>query len=137
MTQPDSLRYFKIFYLMISTAIVGNALGSLGALKEELRAVRARHAWDNRPITKRMIDEMQAYDHDDKVDQWEFLVSSLVSLGKLQSEDIRPVMEKFREHAGDKGYIAISDMIEEEDAGEDTQGEERAWRDVIDVEIEA
>ena len=133
LAQPESLRYFKIFYLMISTALVGNALGKLGALKEELSEARKEHAWDRRPVTKRMIDEMQAYDHDDKVDQYEFLVSSLISLGKLSSEDIRPIMDKFRSQAGGKGYIAVDDVVEEEDIQNDS-AEMDMEEDIIDVE---
>lgn len=135
LAQPESLRYFKIFYLLVSTALVGNALGNLGALKEQLSEARKEHAWDRRPVTKRMIDEMQAYDHDDKVDQYEFLVSSLISLGKLNSDDIRPIMDKFRRQAGDKGYIAVDDVVEEETINDDS-AELEMEEDVIDCELE-
>lgn len=139
LSQPESLRYFKIFYLMIATVLVGNALGKLGALKEELSEARRQHAWDRRPVTKRMIDEMQAYDHDDKVDQYEFLVSSLVSLGHLDSDTVKHIMDKFREHAGEKGYIAMDDDLNEEDPQADcTEAKEEydiLENDVIDEEI--
>ena len=111
LSQPKGLLYFKIPYLLISTVLVGNALGNLGNLNEELAKARKQHQWNSRPVTKRLIDQMQAYEHDDKVDQFEFLVASLVCLGKVSSDDIRPIMDKFREHAGNKSYIAIEDMI--------------------------
>ena len=133
--QPESLRYFKIFYLLISTALTGSSLGKLGSLKQELADIRKEHAWNRRPVTRRMVDEMQAYVHDDKVDQYEFLVASLIMLGKLSSDDIQPIMEKFRQHAGDKGYIAVEDMVEDEMIGsDDTQVKEEIEEDVIDVE---
>ncbi|KAL7562552.1 hypothetical protein ACA910_015436 [Epithemia clementina (nom. ined.)] len=119
LNQPKSLRYFNIFYLLFSTILVGNALGKLGTLKEEMQLARRRHAWDRRPITKRMIDEMQAYDHDDKVDQYEFLVSSLIYLGYLDSERIAPIMEKFRSYAGKKGYISAEQNIDDDPVDED------------------
>jgi hypothetical protein len=115
--QPDGLRYFKIFYLMFSTVLVGDALGRLGSLRDELTNVRREHAWSRRKVTKRMIDEMQSYDHDDKVDQYEFLVSSLVTLGKISSEDIRPIMDKFKVLAGPKGYIGPNDIVQEDEVG--------------------
>jgi hypothetical protein len=100
---------------MFSTVLVGNALGKLGSLKQELQDIRRREAFQRRPVTKRLIDEMQAYDHDDKVDQYEFIVSSLVSLGKISSEDVKPIMDKFRAQAGSKNYISIDDEFEEDD----------------------
>ena len=57
---------------------------------------------------------MQAYSHDDKVDEYEFLVSSLVLLGKVSSDDIRPIMHKFRSIAGEKGYIGMDDAAKTE-----------------------
>jgi Ion channel len=140
LSQLESLRYFKIFYLMIATVLVGNALGKLGSLKEELEEARRQHAWDRRPITRRMIDEMQAYDHDDKVDQYEFLVSSLVSLGHIDTEAVKHIMDKFREHAGDKGYIAMDDAIMDEnpnaEQSEVANEYEVLENDVIDEELE-
>uniref|UniRef100_A0A6S8HY86 Potassium channel domain-containing protein n=1 Tax=Amphora coffeiformis TaxID=265554 RepID=A0A6S8HY86_9STRA len=110
--QPFGLRYFKIVYLMASTVLVGNALGKLGSLRQELSEIRRQHAWDRRKISKRFINEMQAYEHDDKVDQYEFLVASLISLGKISSEDVKPIMDKFRALAGEKGFITAEDVAD-------------------------
>jgi hypothetical protein len=120
--QPFGLRWFEIFYLMFSTYLVGNSLGKLGSLKQELSEVRRRHAWDNRRVTRRFVDELQAYDHDDKADQYEFLVASLLSLGKISSTDIAPIMDKFRALAGDKGYIAADDVPDERIEEQSTDG---------------
>ena len=121
LAQPFGLRYFKIAYLMFSTILVGNALGKLGSLREELADVRREHAWDRRRVTKRLIDEMQAYDNDDQVDQYEFLVSSLLTLGKISSDDIRPIMDKFRDLAGVKGYIDLDDAVSEASIGDSSE----------------
>ena len=117
---------------MFSTYLVGNSLGKLGALKAELSEVRRRHAWDRRKVTRRFVDELQAYDHDDKVDQYEFLVASLISLGKVSSDDIRPIMDKFRNLAGDKGYISFIEDVHEEDI--DQTNSARIEEDEIDHE---
>ena len=106
---------------MFSTILVGNALGKLGSLREELADVRREHAWDRRRVTKRLIDEMQAYDNDDQVDQYEFLVSSLLTLGKISSDDIRPIMDKFRDLAGPKGYIDMDDAVSEASIGDSSE----------------
>lgn len=114
LTPPFGLRYFKIAYLMFSTVIVGNAFGKLGSLKQELTEIRRQHAWNRRKVTERWIDEMQAYNNDGQVDQYEFLVSSLISLNKIGSDDIRPVMDKFRLLAGPKGFITQDDVVTDE-----------------------
>lgn len=115
--EPDGLRLFKVFYLLLSTYIVGSSFGRLGSLKEELSEMKQFHAWDTRPVTPRFIDEFQAYDHDDKVDQYEFVVASLVMLGKIDSDDIGPIMEKFKTLAGAKDYISVREDIVDETMG--------------------
>ena len=115
LAQPFGLRYFKIVYLMLSTVVVGRALGKLGSLREDLAEVRREHAWSRRKVTNRLVDEMQAYVHDDKVDAFEFLVSSLVTLGKISSDDISPIMAKFKSLAGSKGYISMQDTAAEDE----------------------
>ena len=99
---------------MLSTVLVGNAFGKIGSLKEELAEIHRQHAWDRRKVTKRWINEMQAYDNDGQVDQFEFLVSSLISLGKIGSDDIKPIMDKFRCLAGPKGFITQDDVVQDE-----------------------
>ena len=124
LAQPFGLRWFKIFYLTFATYVVGSSLGRLGSLKTELSEARRQHAWDRRKVTRRFVDEMQAYDCDDKVDQYEFLTASLISLGKVDSDDIRPIMDKFRTLAGNKGYISVTEDICEEKIDEDSTYDE-------------
>ena len=115
---------------MFSTYLVGSSLGRLGSLKSELSYTRRYHAWQKRRVTKRYIDEMQV--DDDKIDQYEFLVASLVSLGKLSSDDIHPIMAKYRELAGEKGFISVAqDVVDESIDASDT---EDVAEDVIDQE---
>ena len=107
------MRWFKIFYLILSTYSVGNALGRLSDLSHELSMLRREHAWQRSKVTKRYIEETQADKNDDKVDQYEFLVASMLTLGKMTTEDVRQIMNKFRELAGDKGYISVEEDTEE------------------------
>ena len=132
--QPFGLRWFKIIYLILSTYSVGNCLGKLATLKEDLSDLRRHHAWNRRKVTKRYIEETQAYQHDDKVDQYEFLVASLITLGKISSEDVTPVMDKFRELAGDKGYICMVGDTEEHEMGSSTNSDASFIEDCNDVD---
>lgn len=160
---PFEMRWFNIVYLALSTYMVGNALGKLANLKQELEETRRYYAWERREISAGMVEEFQANDHDGKflldgaalkstmlcckpilasnalslfasckdvVDQYEFVLASLLTLGKIKSSDITPIMDKFRDLAGDKGFIFVS-----EDIG-DTDDESNNNSD-FDIEAEA
>ena len=73
-----------------------------------------KYAWDRREVCKGMLEDMQADEHDDKIDQYEFVVASLLSLNKISSDDIKPIMDKFKALAGPKNYISIEDQKAEE-----------------------
>lgn len=115
LSMPFSLRWFQIIYLMVATYFVGSALGKLASLKQELIDTARFYAWDRQGVSKGMITNMQAYEHDDKVDQYEYALASLIGLGKVTSEDLRPIMDKYRTLAGENGYIELSTMKEEEE----------------------
>mmetsp|Transcript_32158 Transcript_32158/g.53134 ORF Transcript_32158/g.53134 Transcript_32158/m.53134 type:complete len:138 (-) Transcript_32158:1689-2102(-) len=104
-----NLRWFQIFYLILSTYFVGNTLGGLASLKDEIHEIQQYSAWNRRELSKGLIDELQPYDHDDKIDQYEFVVASLVILGKVSYSDMVPIMDKFRSLAGKDGFIAIEE----------------------------
>lgn len=80
-------RIFLIFYLLFSTTFVANALGLLGSLTEELDETRKKYAWGRRNVSKALISEIQDND-DDNVDEYEFVLASLVQLGKASKDDI-------------------------------------------------
>jgi hypothetical protein len=107
---PFHLRWFNIFFTTFGTAFVGIIFGSLAGLQEECADHRRYHAWKRRELSKMMVDELQL--NDDKLDQYEFVVGSLLLLRKVKTDDINQIMEKFRELAGDKTYISISNEID-------------------------
>lgn len=121
---PINLRWFQIIYLTTSTYYVGTVLGQLANLKTEIAEIKRHHAWERRKMTKRFVNEIQAYEHDDKVDQYEYLVASLLVLGKLSSEDIQPIMAKFRDLSGSKGYISVENDIHDDDLADAPPTEE-------------
>ena len=119
---PFEFRWFQVLYLTVGTYFVGNAFGKLASLKRELDETRRFYAWKRRIVSKGMIMDMNL--NDDVLDQYEFVVSSLLSLGKIDSDDIGPIMDRFRTLAGPKGYIQLSDQTEEDefDLEEDGDG---------------
>jgi hypothetical protein len=98
LNQPYNMRWFQTFYLIISTAFVGNTLGGLASLRGDIEEVRRKTAWERRKVSRSLVDEMQPEENDDRIDQYEFLVASLLQLGKISSEDVE-VSRSFRVRA--------------------------------------
>ena len=108
------LRWFQIFYLIVSTYFVGNTLGGLAALKDEIASILSHTAWSRRKNSKGLIEELQPYENDGKIDQYEWALASLVILGKVRYDDLLPIMDKFRDLAGQSGFIEEPEENEEE-----------------------
>lgn len=108
---PFQLRWFNIFFTTFGTAFVGGVFGSLAGLKSEVTDRRNFYAWRRREVSKHMIRELQI--NDDKLDQYEFMVASLLLLNKIEQSDVEQIMDKFRELAGDNGFVCVEDNDEE------------------------
>lgn len=108
------LRWFQVFYLTLSTYFVSNALGKVASLLPEIERIRRQYAWKRREVSKGLIKELESHEHDDSVDQYEFAIASLLTLGTISANDLAPIMDKYREMAGDSGYIQISEAAEKE-----------------------
>lgn len=121
---PFDFRWFQVFFLISSTYFVGNAFGKLGRMKQEILNIRRHYAWQRRVVSKTLIDDMDIK-RDDKVDQYEYVVASLLELRKIELSDIIPIMNRFRELAGDSGYIQVSETNKEESDSEPDYGEDR------------
>ena len=114
----DEMRFFQIFYLCLGTWFVGNTLGKLANLKNDMEEMRRLYAWEQREVSKEMIRSDQADTQDPKVDQYEFVVASLLNLGKISADDVKPIMNKFRRlatAAGDRGFIDLGTTSFNED----------------------
>ena len=96
------------------TAFIGSVFGSLANLRSEINDRRTYYAWKRREVSKHMVKELQL--NDDKLDQYEFVLASLLLLNKVEKNDIEQIMDKFRELAGDKGFIQVTDEDEDEGA---------------------
>lgn len=110
---PFDFRWFQILYLTTSTYFVGNALGKAASLTDELNKLFKRFAWERQEATKAMLYMMRSHDEDRSIDQFEFAIGSLLLLGIISSEDLEPVMDRFRALANGDGLIVAEDMITE------------------------
>ena len=131
---PFEMRWFQIIYTTFGTAMVGRVFGGIASLKADLQDLTRFYAWRRREVSKRLIEDMKGTDDDNKIDQYEFMVGSLLMLKKIDKSDVDQIMDKFRQLAGSKGYIMSSDAEAEgvkaeihaeeaEGKGEDTEGE--------------
>eukprot|EP00934_Nitzschia_sp_Nitz4_P009265 Nitzschia sp. Nitz4//scaffold31_size150131//117489//120534//NITZ4_002847-RA/size150131-augustus-gene-0.8-mRNA-1//1//CDS//3329547716//9255//frame0 len=141
---PFDMRWFQIFYTTFGTAFMGAVFGAAASLKSDITDLSRFYAWKRREVSKRMIEDFQGPDGDDRVDQYEFLVGSLLMLNKLSSSDIEQIMDKFRDLAGNKGYIiaddadhgsAIEDEEDREDSGEIVEMEKPQCKEKIGCSI--
>jgi hypothetical protein len=57
MAMPFEMRWFQVFYLLISTYFVGDALGKVGSYNEEIRQLRRFFAWNRREVSQGMIED--------------------------------------------------------------------------------
>jgi hypothetical protein len=105
---PYNMRWFQIFYTTLGTAFVGSVFGGIASLKKEIQDLRRFYAWKRREVSKRLIEDMNG-DDDDKIDQYEFLVGSLLMLKKIGKSDVAQIMDKFRALAGESGYIMYAE----------------------------
>ena len=93
--------------------MVGSVFAGTANLKSELNAIRRLYAWKRREVSKRLIEDMKGGNSmDNKIDQYEFMVGSLLTLNKIQPSDVSQIMDQFRELAGEKGYIMYSDAAD-------------------------
>lgn len=106
---PYSLRWFNIVYLIFSTYFVANTLSRLAALSAELEQVRRDVSWKRRKVTHAMLDELQPDENDNRIDQYEFAVASLLNLGKIHFDDLKPIMDKYRLLANKSGFISLEE----------------------------
>lgn len=114
---PDYMRWFQIIYLSLGTYFTGSALGKLSALKEEMETIRRYHAFERREVNKHMMHYLSSTGTG-RVDQYEFVIASLLNLGKIDADDIDPIMEKFRSleaSSGRTGYITVNKLADTSD----------------------
>jgi len=111
---PESLRWFLLLYLALSTYFVGSAFGKLGMLSEKIQSMQMLYTWEQQEASYTMLhdfsgrpnesndSEGRREDVEPEIDQFEFTIASLVVMGKITSDDVRPILEKFKRLTGEK-----------------------------------
>uniref|UniRef100_A0A7S4KC64 Potassium channel domain-containing protein n=1 Tax=Odontella aurita TaxID=265563 RepID=A0A7S4KC64_9STRA len=121
------MRWFQIFYLVGGTMFVGYALGKLGSLRDELSQMKREYAWERRETDRAMVEQMQGgAEHDGRVDQYEFVLASLLMMNKIDASEVTSIMDKYRDLVSDSGFIELDDVVETKLA-QDTLDEEEAF----------
>ncbi|KAL7530444.1 hypothetical protein ACHAXR_005668 [Thalassiosira sp. AJA248-18] len=142
-TIPENLWWFFLLYLAISTYFVGSAFGRLGELNNKIEAMQRLYLWQQQEASYTMLNDFSGRPdrQDDKSngkevvqqhfsDQFEFTIASLVVMGKITSEDVKPIIEKFQRLTGKKpNKITSSDVSgplkEPDDIIEEVRGEDK------------
>ena len=141
----SGLSRFQIFYTTLGTVLVGSVFGEIGNLRTEIQDTRRFYAWKRRKVSKRLIKDMKGSDTSDpaadaRIDQYEFMVGSLLMLNKINQGDVEQIMDKFRELAGDKGYIVYNDACKEDLTSSNRtstdSSESQDDRDNLDVDVD-
>jgi hypothetical protein len=132
------MRWFQIFFTTFGTAFVGAVFGAAAGLKDEVADMRRFYAWKRREVSKQLIQDMQGSNPDQVVDQYEFMVSSLLMLNKINGSDVEQIMDKYRELAGNKGCILAEDLALEgiHNAQRDDEGSTAVEEEEMHYEID-
>lgn len=114
-----------IFYLAISTYFVGSAFGKLRDLSQKLESMQRLYLWQQQEATYTMLADFSGRPENEggkgnesdellevepEIDQFEFTIASLVLLGKITSEDVRPILEKFAKLSSKSNKITAADV---------------------------
>ena len=133
LSMPFEMRWFQIFYTTFGTVLVGSVFAGVSSLTTELQDLRRYYAWKRREVSKQLILDMKGSERcegDNRIDQYEFMVGSLLMLNKIRDSDVEQIMDKFRDLSGDKGYIIFDDDTKQTD--EDSNVENMAMEVNVD-----
>jgi hypothetical protein len=115
-------RTLNVFYLVLSTGFVAYALGKLSSLSGDLADARLRYTWGRRNVAKALISEIQG-DGDD-VNEYQFVVASLVQLNMVKTDDIKDIMDRFRVLSdGEETFSAADVMLNQQPTEKEIRNE--------------
>mmetsp|Transcript_17013 Transcript_17013/g.34923 ORF Transcript_17013/g.34923 Transcript_17013/m.34923 type:complete len:522 (-) Transcript_17013:47-1612(-) len=121
MTKNPDQRYFDIFYLILGTYFVGAALSNITELNQQLLDTRRFFAWDRLQSNSAMFRSMDI-NKDGTVDQYEFVLASLIMLDKIEPADVDPIIKKYRDLCGnDSTCITTTDLEAAVDSAGDNE----------------
>ncbi|KAL7549040.1 hypothetical protein ACHAWF_012302 [Thalassiosira exigua] len=110
---PENLRWFQLFYLAICIYFIGSSLGKLGELNKNLESMQRLYLWQTQEASYSMLHDFSGRPDDDgseaKIDQFEFTIASLVLMGKITREDVKPILKRFKKLT-DSNFITAADV---------------------------
>jgi len=108
--EKESSRIFSIFFVLAGFALVGAAIGNIGALRVELAMERQKKELLSKSLSLDMIADM---DRDGNgVDKCEFVCAMLLQMNKVAEEDLIPLFTKFEELDADGSGVLTSEDLE-------------------------
>ena len=112
-----------LVYLGFGTYFVGSALGKLRDLSKKLESIQLLYLWQQQDASYTMLRDFSGKEEDaqPEIDQFEFTIASLVLLGKITRDDVRPILQKFKELSGDSNKISSFDVSGPNTKNEDTE----------------
>mmetsp|Transcript_5303 Transcript_5303/g.7503 ORF Transcript_5303/g.7503 Transcript_5303/m.7503 type:complete len:350 (+) Transcript_5303:622-1671(+) len=109
--QSEYTELVCIFFLPLAVAVFGEILGRIASLAIERRADALEHEFMNRELTMKDLVEMDG-DKDGKVHRGEFVVYMLLTMGKVELEDVEELRAAFaRLDADGNGTLERSDIL--------------------------
>ena len=135
---PDSLRWFMLVYLILGTYFVGSSLGKLRELSSNQESMQQLFLWQQQEPSYSMLSDFSGRpsggdkatgEHaarNPEINQFEFTIASLVLLGKITSEDVRPILKKFKSLSGKGNKITLceDDGVAEDEESHDESDEQ-------------
>ena len=92
--ESETTRTFAIFYMLFGVGGFAVALSNFGTIIIDIEAANAVKAFVARGVSEEMIDEMDE-DGSGAIDRCEFLRYMLVSMGKVEREDVDKILGVF------------------------------------------
>jgi len=110
-TENEMTRLFGVPYMLVAVGGFAVCLSKFGSIFMEIEAERNVNAFVARGVSEGMIDEMDE-DGSGEIDKAEFLEYMLVTLGKVDQEDVDKVLAMFDELDVDGGgTIGKEDIV--------------------------
>ena len=109
--ENETTRWFCIVYLLIAVGGFAMSLSKFSSIVMEVEAERALNEFVNRGVSMAMIEEMDV-DGSGSVDRAEFLRYMLITMGKVEAEDLDKLLGIFAklDHDG-SGTIDRADIF--------------------------
>lgn len=113
--QSQSMRLFAVFFIPLSVGTLANLFGRLTSIVVSHKATNVQKEFLKRKMTEIDFKRMDV-DKDDQVSYEEFITFMLVSMGKVEHEDMLQLNVIYHQLSVGKGGIRLSDLQRRRDS---------------------